>query len=243
VIASCNSDIALPVPPSYLLARNKYGVYCIPAAAAHRPAARFVLAGRIWEEDTVQFLVERCKTGGIVTAGAFFGDFLPALSAAVSADSQIWAFEPNPESFHCCATTIQLNRLSNVLLTNSALGERPETANLVVTDPSGSALGGASYLELPGGSERESGVVAVPVSVVAIDDLVPGAAEISILQLDVEGSEESALAGAANTIERCRPLLVLETLPPPDSRVGRFLKSLNYRFTRRVSSNAVIECA
>jgi hypothetical protein len=36
-----------------------------------------------------------------------------------------------------------------------------------------------------------------------------------VIHLDVEGYERAALEGARKTIARCRPLLVLETLPGP----------------------------
>jgi hypothetical protein len=36
---------------------------------------------------------------------------------------------------------------------------------------------------------------------------------VSILQLDVEGHEKEALAGALKTIRRCLPIIILETLP------------------------------
>ena len=81
------------------------------------------------------------------------------------------------------------------------------------------------------------------VNVVAIDEIVPDTVTVAILQLDIEGFEEFAIAGAIKTIERSRPLLILETVPNPDSTAGRLLKTLKYRVTRRLDSeNVLLEC-
>jgi len=224
----------------YILASNKYGAFCIPAVAAHRVAAQFVLAGDVWEADTVEFMVTHAKSGDVITAGTFFGDFLPALSAATAPHGTVWAFEPNPESYRCAAITVLLNDLRNVKLTNAALGEKSDTRSLVVRDLTGQALGGGSRISDT--TDLEGHTDAVPVNVVAIDDVVPGTAAVSVLQLDVEGFEEFALTGAVKTIERSRPLLILETVPRPESTAARFLDSMRYRITRRLSENVVLEC-
>lgn len=226
----------------FILASNKYGAYCIPASAAHRPAARVVIAGEVWERDTVEFMTANCKSGDIITAGTFFGDFLPALSVAAAAHGTVWAFEPNPESYRCAAITALLNDLRNVKLTNAALGENTETRRLVVRDFTGRALGGASQIADVNGNVGNRGRDTVPVDVVAIDDAVPATAAVSILQLDVEGFEEFALAGAINTIERNRPFLILETVPKPESKAAGFLESLKYRVVERLSENVLLRC-
>jgi hypothetical protein len=55
-------------------------------------------------------------------------------------------------------------------------------------------------------------------------------ANISIIHLDLEGFEEYALRGARKTIERYRPLLILETVPKnlDGYRVERQLEEQSY---------------
>jgi hypothetical protein len=55
-------------------------------------------------------------------------------------------------------------------------------------------------------------------------------ANISIIHLDLEGFEEYALLGARKTIERYRPLLILETVPKSldGYRVDRQLEEQSY---------------
>ena len=49
---------------------------------------------------------------------------------------------------------------------------------------------------------------------VRIDDMIPADADISFLKIDVEGHEPLALAGAARTIGRCRPVILTELAIP-----------------------------
>jgi hypothetical protein len=80
------------------IAYNKYGGYCVPLASRYRVAARKILAGEVWEPTTIEFLMSYGSHGDIVHAGAYFGDFLPALSRSCAPGAKVWAFEPNPEN-------------------------------------------------------------------------------------------------------------------------------------------------
>ena len=62
---------------------------------------------------------------------------------------------------------------------------------------------------------------------------------VAVIQLDVEGHEQEALAGATRTIARCRPLIVLET-PPPESWIAQHLAPLGYSVTGTVDANTVL---
>lgn len=175
---------------------NKYGGYCVPVAAIHRPVALSVLAGRVWEAETLDLMVAHCGTGDIVHAGAFFGDFLPALAAASArVGRKIWAFEPSPESYRCAAVTLLLNQIDNVELINAGLGDRQSSGQLVVSNRRQPLGGGAYILQGPSNPKDNRAGRTTPVRIVAIDDIVPEDRPVSVIQLDVEGYEERALAG------------------------------------------------
>src|SRR5262249_33438548 len=88
------------------VAYNAHGAFCGPGASRHRPAARAILAGRIWEPETLAFLAANGAGGDVVHAGAYFGDFLPALARACGPAGKVWAFEPNDENFRCAQVTV-----------------------------------------------------------------------------------------------------------------------------------------
>lgn len=219
------------------IAYNAYGGYCVPLSSRHRPAAWTILAGNVWEAETIQFLATHCQGGDVVHAGTYFGDFLPALSCAVDADAKVWAFEPNPENYRCACVTVFVNELQSVELTNAALGERPGVLPLVTRGVQGASLGGASRIAQAGG--RRDDKRSVDVRVVTIDEMVPSDRQVSVIQLDVEGFERQALAGALATIRRSKPILVLESMP--ETRwLAENLGTLGYRVTHRINGNFVL---
>ena len=190
---------------------NEYGGFCVPTSSHHRTAARKILSGEVYEPDTIKFLTSHCGGGDIVHAGAYFGDFLPALSQSIAPDAKVWAFEPNHENYRCAMITTHINDLQNVELANAALGEQRGTLTMVTSKKGGTALGGGSRILREGddiGSEHRE-----TVQVVTLDEVIPPDRRISIIHLDVEGYEREALSGALGTIQRCLPIILLESLP------------------------------
>lgn len=222
--------------PEHCIASNQYGRYCVPVSSQARPAAAAILAGKVWEPRTIAFMARNCGSGDLVHAGTYFGDFIPALSQALAPGARLWAFEPSRENHACAAHTIELNGLQNVSLFHAGLGSGPGSAALHTASPRGVAFGGSSSIaakKRPRGSYED-------VEIVALDDAVRHDRAVSILQLDVEGYEQKALKGARGLLERCRPLLVLETLPDNPRWYERNVLSLGYRALGTIHGNTVL---
>ncbi len=212
-----------------------YGTYCVPASSRHRPAAAAILDGEVWEPETIVFLAGNCGGGDIVHAGTYFGDFLPALSQAVSGGARVWAFEPSSENHRCAEITLKLNAIANVVLTHAALGAASGEALLCTGAEGRRSAGGASAIA----TAKNDGFVYEIVRVIALDTVIPAERSVSIVQLDVEKYEQPALAGALSIIRRCRPLVVLENLPADRSWFGENILSLGYEQAGRVDVNHV----
>jgi len=179
----------------------------------------------------------------IVHAGTFFGDFLPALSSAISSSKALlWAFEPNLENYRCAKITAELNGATNIRLTHAGLGPRSENLYVQTVDANGLPLGGASRIVTM--SENKTNNQAV--SMVAIDEVIPENRNIGILQLDVEGYEKEALSGALATIRRCLPILILEVLPDTNLAKSDWfienISSLGYVHSDELHGNSVYIC-
>jgi FkbM family methyltransferase len=220
---------SLPEPVlNVLLARNEYGVYCVPADS-RGIAPRAVRRGRVPEADTLRLL--RTIDGDVVHAGAFFGDFLPALAA--SREGIVWAFEPNLYNFRCAKITVDLNGLENVTLIRAGLFDQPGEAFVTNSSTAWAPSGGVSRLVFDEAFSHSR--EAVPIT--TVDETIPEERRVGVVHLDIEGYEQRALTGALRTIERSRPVLVIESVPPAD-----WIKQNlpGYRTVGRVDLNTIL---
>ncbi len=108
--------------------------------------------------------------------------------------------------------------------------------SMLVADKTGRSLGGASRLIEADSNLKEQ---IVKVKILKIDDVIPADRNISIIQLDVEGFEQPALAGAIATIKRCKPVLILENLPNEDWLSANILQ-LGYKVVGKVHANTIL---
>jgi FkbM family methyltransferase len=238
--SSGGRDPRLPADaPDAIVASNEHGLYCIPRASLHRPVAEWTAASKVWERATLELLCASDPDGDIVHAGTYFGDFLPALSRSRRGAARVWAFEPGSENSRCAAITLELNGLENVVLTRAGLSERPRQALLATGDREGVPLGGASRVINDRAKARWW--EAEEVELLALDDAIDRERNVVAIHLDVEGHEQSALQGALELIARCRPLLVLETIPE-EGWVDEHLAPLGYRARERVEWNHIFSC-
>jgi FkbM family methyltransferase len=224
-----------------VISYNEYGGYCIPLSSQNRPAARIVLNRYVYEPDTIAYIRGICSGGDIVHAGAYFGDFLPALSQGCDPGAKVWAFEPNTENYRCATITILINGLENVILHHSGLGARRDQLELLVTDENGQARGGMSTFLTGDSKDMRKRTETVPVN--TIDEIIPTDRPVSIIHLDVEGYEKEALIGAMNTIKRCFPILLIEILEGRNLVDGEWfaeqILSLGYRNIGKVHGNEI----
>lgn len=113
------------------------------------------------------------------------------------------AFEPNPE----LAARLSAAALRNVSVHCAALSNKIGSASLHIPphrrggldDPSGSLQRRASWGE---------GGTSFAVRLLTLDSF--GFRDIDLIKIDVEGHEEAVLEGAWNTIDECRPTLIIE---------------------------------
>ncbi|MGE5269971.1 MAG: FkbM family methyltransferase [Thiohalocapsa sp.] len=114
---------------------------------------------------------------------------------------QVYAFEPNPKMYAVLRRTIA----RNVIAYPTALSDCSGTASLRVPygrkgfSNQGSSLSAAKPME---------NFMPIEVESRRLDEL--GLADIGFIKIDVEGHERAVLSGAAETIARDRPILLVE---------------------------------
>lgn len=145
---------------------------------------------------------------------------------------RVYAFEPGP--LPLVKLRERVSGWGNVVLHEAALGSR---AGMVWFGNDGQKTRSRSWFADP---ERTGDTV-----MMRIDDL--GLPTLGFLKLDIEGGELAALIGGRSTIERCRPVIVLETAITTfkrshDSggvRLFGFLESMGYRAAEKFERDTV----
>jgi FkbM family methyltransferase len=156
-----------------------------------------------YERPVLDLLAERLTPGmEFVDAGAFLGYFTLAAAARVGEEGRVWAFEPNTGCRRLLEHSVRRNGLANVTIDPRALGGRVGSGRL--TAPANPAV----VRVMPAETGRpEAGAVAVT----TLDAwCAESGARPDLVKLDVEGAELEVLEGAAETLRRHRPLLVVE---------------------------------
>lgn len=159
------------------------------------------------------------NNSAVITAGANLG-----LHARLFADifDTVWAFEPDPLNFHCLVNNCQRD---NVIKIQAALGH--EHKMIAMQRHTMTNVGMHTIMD-----NIDNGRIPM----LTIDSLNVNAC--SLLQLDVEGYEIYAIAGAYNTIKKFQPVIAAERSEYPEI-IEFMTKGLNYKIADRSISDTI----
>ncbi len=107
--------------------------------------------------------------------------------------SEVYSFEPNPLMVECFMQNCQDDR---VVLNTHGLWKEPCWGEMVEEQSNNL---GAWYFK----PKEDGGIYVDTIDSYDLD-------HVDLIQLDIEGAEYEALQGAAKTIERCKPVIVVE---------------------------------
>lgn len=129
------------------------------------------------------------------------------LMAQLCPDGAIFAFEPSPRNFHHLTATIARNGLARCHPVNLALAAEGGLMRFYENRQSGAWSGAV----MPGFGDAVPGRV-MDVRTVSLDEWVEDRAltHLDFIKVDVEGFELAVLKGAARTLARFRPVLLIE---------------------------------
>lgn len=168
-----------------------------------------------FEPRETQFVKHTVKPGWVcIDVGACFGWFTVLLSRLVGPRGRVHAFEPVPDTAEMLKRNIRLNNADNVGVTCAALDETPGSRDLFVPDI---GVSGSFALHEYDRSFRQ---FAVPTT--TLDDYVDrhNIARVDFIKADIEGAEWAMLKGAARTLERFRPAMLIEVQAESTRRFG-----------------------
>lgn len=129
----------------------------------------------------------------------------------------VFTFEPNALNFHCLVDNCQGE---NIIKMNLALGKEPGRVRSVIVNPINT---GMNRVVDAGDSEYY-------VPIIPLDSL--GLTDIDMIELDLEELEYDALVGARQTIERNKPVLMIENAT---DQIKEYLSELGYSEWKKIN--------
>src|SRR5262249_28126957 len=135
------------------------------------------------------------ETSTVLDIGAHIGTHTLSLSQKVGPQGLVIAFEPQYKLFTELHENLKLNHQSNVIPLRYAIGDvnQPVTMHENLFDNEGGT---------------PIGIGGDPVIMITLDSL--GLKNVSLMKIDIEGSELRFLQGAIETIKSNRPILLIE---------------------------------
>jgi FkbM family methyltransferase len=154
---------------------------------------------------------------------------------------RVIAFEPNPRTLETLRANVAASRASNVTIVPAACTECETTVRFFDATPAHNS--GCSSLSHANAGElaREVAVAGRPIDAV-LREL--GVDRVAAMKVDVEGAELPALRGAAQTLRRFHPKIVIEAVPSllagmnaSIEELFAFLKDTGYSGSRRLDAD------
>lgn len=172
-----------------------------------------------FSEIECQTFAKLIKPGQTVyDIGANIGAHTLAFARLVGAGGLVAAFEPQRVVFQILCANVALNGLSRVWTVWAACGRGLGEAKVPSLDYRQiNNVGGLSLVGVP---EGES------VPTMPIDEVV--APSCHFIKIDVEGMEVEVLEGAAKTIERSRPIMLVERIKAESGPLRQWLEGRGY---------------
>jgi len=197
--------------------------------AAETPAAKFnlhIYGDSIpWEKPVQLCLRDFLKPGDCaLDIGANVGGLSIAMSRFVGPTGSVHAFEANLEMVERLTRDLEANHAQNVTVVPKAAWQTSgETLTLHIDN---SYYASESSLMFVPPSSHD-----VEVQTISIDDYCRQAGcNPQAIKIDVEDAEFHVLQGARETLQRCKPVIVLEYRPPksPEVDAAVLLQSWGY---------------
>jgi FkbM family methyltransferase len=152
-----------------------------------------------------------------VDVGAFIGDYTLLLAKLART---VYAFEPDAEM----AAMLRHVAPPNVRVFDNAVSDRQGTGEFHVPSLKGRRAVTCGSLVAPQGQDYDMRLVKTTTLDAALAN-----SDVGFIKIDVEGAEQSVLAGAQQLIARCRPVILVEAnTPEAVAGVSAFFEPLGY---------------
>ena len=227
-------------PSPFVLANTKHGTL-IMSYLDHSPAPggaimmgvglRLLLTGSLPSSEIAtgkELLNWRRQAHGegcfAVDCGANIGVMTVEWAAHMLGWGNVLAFEMQRRIFYACAGNIAIHNCFNADVRWAAVGKFDGEVDAPVLDYTKPASIGSLGLN-PSADVGQAIKRTERVQALRLDSL--GLPRLDLLKIDVEGAEHDVLSGAAETISRCRPYIIVEHLKSSEVLL-RLLTDMGY---------------
>ena len=193
------------------------------------------------EPNTANALLKLAKAGNVVfDIGANVGSHTLPLAKLVGPEGMVYAFEPVEWARNKLNRNIELNNFQNIRLVPVALSDHVEAhgteqfrASFKISNQADVGADGELTQNWWGACDE------VVVEFDTVDAFVQknGLSRLDLIKLDVDGYEGKVIRGAKNTLERFRPIILMEIAPSWAkargenlSEIAKDLAKMGYRF-------------
>jgi len=177
---------------------------------------------RLVEEIEMELLPQIVhKDDEVLDIGANYAYYTERLSR-LAPEGKVYAFEPIPFTYGVASMLVRKLRLKNVELYDKGVGEKTETMRFTVPKlkigaiSAGQAHMGDRNNDMLKGTEYyvSDNEEAFDCKVVDIDSfLLPSFRKLTFVKIDIEGAEYFALKGMEKTLQKFKPVILIEIIP------------------------------
>jgi FkbM family methyltransferase len=161
-----------------------------------------------YEKELGEIIKRALRPGDVFfDIGANIGYF-SLLGAIFQPASTVIAFEPVSSVFRKLEDNISINKITNIMAVNAAVGNKNEEGEIFISSDDNTGMSSLKNPENYSGKREK-------VKIIAIDDWFrsSGLPKIDLIKLDIEGSELAALRGMREILQNYKPLVIAEINP------------------------------
>lgn len=141
------------------------------------------------------------KGDSVLDIGANIGHHTLFMSKCVGDYGKVFSFEPISEMVDRIRENIEINDIKNIEVNNFGLGSKEEVKKIYIDTKD---VGSSSLIKKEDSDESL-------ISIKTLDSLNMN--RVNFIKIDVEGYEYNVLLGAEKTIQRLKPIMILEYSP------------------------------
>jgi len=224
-----------------------------------KPKSVMVQGHRMWldDQDTLELATreiyepfetalfkKELKAGQIVLdIGANIGYYTLIAAKLVGPGGKVYAFEPDPDNFTLLKKNVEANGYDNVVLVNSAVSDKNQTARLFINKTNK----GDHRLY-----DSKDGRHSISVQTIRMDDFFKKLdKKIHFIKMDIQGSEARALNGMMGLIRKNHSLRLVTEFSPGSLKLNgqnprkylETLKNLGFKLREIAEKDGILRSA